>query len=283
MAAALDPEARALAARLGPAWSGARAAVVLGSGLAAAAGGVAVREALDYADLPECGACGAPGHPGRLLRGTAGGVEVVVFAGRRHLYEGIPAARAALPARLGAALGAELLLSLSAVGGVDPGLRPGAWVLVEDHLNLMGRNPLEGVAGPDGPAFADLTRTYRADLFEPLARALGPRGVALGRGVLAAFAGPSYETPAEVRMARTLGASLVGMSTVPEAVWARYLGLDVLAFGRVANAAAGLGPGPLDHAEVLRETARGGTEAAAVVEEGLRVWGRHGLTRTDTD
>lgn len=271
-----DPEAQELADRLGPVWAGAQAAVVLGSGLAPAARAVAVREELAYGEIPELGACGVAGHPGRLLRGTLAETEVVVFAGRRHAYEGIPMARAALPARLGAALGAGLLVSLSAVGGVDPALPVGAWVLVEDHLNLMGRNPLEGVSGPEGPAFVDLTHAYRADLFDALASALESEGVPLGRGVLAAFAGPTYETPAEVRMARALGASLVGMSTVPEAVWARHLGLDVLAFGRVANSAAGVGPGTLDHAEVLRETARGGGEAAAVVAEALRAWRHYG-------
>jgi purine-nucleoside phosphorylase len=139
-------------------------------------------------------------------------------------------------------------------------------------LNLMGRNPLEGVRGPEGPAFVDLTCAYRVDLFPKLAERLGKRDMTLSLGVLAAFPGPSYETPAEVRMAGHLGAAIVGMSTVPEAVWARFLGLDVLAFGRVANLAAGLGPSPLDHADVLAETEKGGQEAAAVVAESLAAW-----------
>ncbi|MBI5015902.1 MAG: purine-nucleoside phosphorylase [Deltaproteobacteria bacterium] len=267
-----DDLARAVADRLGPAWAGARVATVLGSGLGGAADGIAVRAEVSYEDVPGLGACSVPGHRGRLLRGTVGDAEVVAFVGRRHAYEGISLAEAALPARIAQALGAGLLVSLSAVGGIAPGLGPGAWVLVEDHLNLMGRNPLEGVRGPEGPAFVDLTRTYRADLFEPLAERLERRGVRLARGVLASFPGPSYETPAEVRMAASLGADIVGMSTVPEAVWARWLGLDVLAYGRVANRAAGLGPAPLDHAEVLREGAKGGPEAVAVLEESVAVW-----------
>jgi purine-nucleoside phosphorylase len=179
---------------------------------------------------------------------------------------------AAMPARLGAALGARLLVSCSAVGAVDPSLVVGSWVLIEDHLNFMGRNPLEGVCDGAGPAFVDLSRAYRTDLFEELSLRLGGRGWMVRRGVLAAFPGPSYETPAEVRMARLLGASVVGMSTVPEAVWARYLGLDVLAWGRVSNAAAGVTVGTIDHDEVLRQSESGAAEAAVVVEQSVQSW-----------
>lgn len=267
-----DPVAEGARAALGEGWPGAEVAVLLGSGLADGAGGLGVERRARYGDVPGLGPCAVAGHPGELRRGRLGETQTVAFCGRRHFYEGLSMAEAGYPARLAARLGARLLVVLSAVGGVDPALPVGAWVLVDDHLNLMGRNPLEGIATPAGPAFVDLTATYRADLYPALRETLAGRGVALHRGVLAAFPGPTYETPAEVRMARGLGASLVGMSTVPEAVWARFLGLEVLAFGRVANPAAGVAPGPLDHAEVVRQSSRGGAEARILVETAVAVW-----------
>lgn len=257
---------------LGPAWGGAEVGAVFGSGLAAGAQAAEISGRVPYADVPGLGNPDVPGHPGELLRGTVRGCEVVLFCGKRHLYEGIPAARAAYPARLAAALGARLLVLFSAVGGVDPQIPVGSWVLVEDHLNLLGRNPLEGVRGSAGPAFVDLSRTYRTDLHGPLGEALAEQGIRPHRGVLAAFPGPAYETPAEVRMARLLGASVVGMSTVPEAVWARFLGLDVLALCRVSNPGAGMSSAPLSHADVLRTTEEGGREAAVILKTCVEVW-----------
>ncbi|MEW6489342.1 MAG: purine-nucleoside phosphorylase [Thermodesulfobacteriota bacterium] len=277
-----DPEAREAKEQLGPGWEGIGVAAVLGSGLGGAqAGGSPV--AVSFEILPGLGECSAPGHPGQVLRTAIAGQGAAVFLGRRHVYEGVSPARAAFPVRLAAALGARFVVLLSAVGGISEGARVGSWVLVEDHLNLMGRNPLEGVRTAQGPAFVDLTRTYRADLFEPLRGRLARQGVELSRGVLAAFSGPTYETPAEVRMARLLGADTVGMSTVPEAVWARFLGLDVLALGYVVNPAAGLGFEALDHREVLRRAEQGAAQAAVVLEEAVRVWGEHGRARTGTD
>jgi purine-nucleoside phosphorylase len=207
-----------------------------------------------------------------MIRGRLTDREILVFQGRRHFYEGVPMAAAAFPARLAKALGAELLVLFSAVGGCDPELRVGAWVFIEDHLNLMGRNPLQGVQTDRGPAFVDLSQTYRVDLEGPLRAGAARRGIALARAVLAAFPGPTYETPAEVRMARSMGATVVGMSTVPEAVWARFLGLDVVAFGRVTNPAAGVSSAPIDHAEVLTRSEEGGLEAGILLEETARAW-----------
>jgi purine-nucleoside phosphorylase len=265
-------EALELCDALGTEWGGVEVAVVLGSGLSQAAASLEIRREANYRSLPGLGAARVAGHAGRLLRGRLRGTEVLAFLGRRHVYEGIPPAQAALPARLAAALGARLLVTLSAVGAVDPLLPLGSWVFLEDHLNLMGRNPLEGVETDEGPAFVDLSATYRTDLFEPLAEGLRKRGLRVSRGVLAAFSGPSYETPAEVRMARLLGASVVGMSTVPEAVWARHLEMDVLAWGRVANPAAGLSSAPLEHREVVERMGEHPEEAEAVLEECVSVW-----------
>jgi len=258
-----DPEADAAREALGTAWPGAEIALVLGSGLGGAAGGARVRAEAWYGEVPGLGACTAPGHAGRLLRATLCGREIAVFQGRRHLYEGIPMAQAGFPARLARALGARLLVLFSAVG---------SWVFVEDHINLMGRNPLEGVRTGQGPAFVDLAKTYRSDLSRPLRDRCAQRNVALEPGILAAFPGPTYETPAEVRMARTLGASVVGMSTVPEAVWARFLEMDVVAFGRVTNPAAGIASGPIDHGDVLRRCEEGTREASVLLEETVKLW-----------
>jgi purine-nucleoside phosphorylase len=265
-----DPEAAAALARLGDSWRGVDAAVVLGSGLSGAATFFGETARRPYAEIPELGSCRSAGHPGLLTQGRIGPARVAFFQGRRHFYEVGSMAWAGFTARLAAAMGARLLLLFAAVGGIAPELTVGQWLFVEDHLNLMGHNPLEGVTGPDGPAFVDLTRTYRSDLSAPIARAVAP--LPLHRGVLAAFAGPTYETPAEVRMARTLGASAVGMSTVPEAVWGRLLGLDVVAFGRVANPAAGISDEPLRHEDVVRETAAGAEEAARLTRAALESW-----------
>lgn len=266
-----DPLADGVRAVLGEAWNGAEVAIVLGSGLAPASDAVTVREEAHFRDIPGLGPCTVPGHPGVLLRGSLGGVEVLLFRGRRHLYEGLPPGDAAATVRIAGILGVSRVLLCSAVGSVTERLAVGSWVYIDDHVNLMGRNPLEGVRTDAGPAFVDLTGTYRADLYPLLCERLGSRGTQLQRGILAAFPGPTYETPAEVRMARRLGADLVGMSLVPEAVWARFLGLEVLAFGYVTNAAAGRTTDPLDHGDVLRQSVRAAGELDHLLAESLQV------------
>lgn len=267
-----DPLADGVRAVLGKAWRGAEVAVVLGSGLAPGAGAVTVRAECQYRDLPGLGACAVPGHPGLLVRGSLAGVEVLLFRGRRHLYEGLAPTDAAATVRIAGLLGVPRVLLCAAVGSASERLPVGSWVFINDHLNLMGRNPLEGVRTDAGPAFVDLSGTYRVDRYPALRERLARRGFSLQRGVLAAFPGPSYETPAEVRMAQRLGADVVGMSVVPEAVWARFLGLEVLAFGYVTNAAAGRTPDPLDHGDVLRQSLRAAGELDRLLTESLRAW-----------
>jgi purine-nucleoside phosphorylase len=254
---------------LGDSWPSAEVAVVLGSGLGGGPLELTDRRQLDYAAVPGLGACTVPGHEGLLLAGNLEGCSLLVFRGRRHLYEGRTMEQVALPVRLAEQLGARLLLLFSAVGAIDPELEPGSWVFVDDHINLAGRNPLEGVGDASGPAFVDLTHTYRTDLYPVLAERAGPK---LERGVLAMFPGPSYETPAEVRMAGLLGARVVGMSTVPEAVWARYLGLDVIALARVVNPAAGVADGPLRHAEVVKQGAIGAAQVPGLIAAAVAAW-----------
>jgi len=246
------------------------AAVVLGSGFDGCADLAKPLVEAEYAAIPGLGSCTVAGHRGLLSLGRLGKLKVLLFRGRRHFYESGHMGLAALPVRVAAHLGARLILSISAVGGLTRELGVGSWVFVDDHINLMGTNPLLGVRDPDGPPFVDLTRTYRRDLFASINLKLPAAN--LKRGVLAAFSGPTYETPAEVRMAAFLGASVVGMSTVPEAVWARYLGLDMVAFGRVVNPAAGLTGAPVSHLEVLKEAGGAVEEAIKIVGATLDAW-----------
>jgi len=226
--------------------------MVLGSGLAAVADRLQGAVAIPYAEIPEFPISTVEGHPGRLLLGTYGGKPVAVLQGRAHGYEGVPAEDLAFGARLLARLGSKALVLTNAAGAVNTEFRPGDLVRVVDHLNLSGQNPL---AGPNdarlGPRFPDMTDPYDAVLGALLDRCASQTGVTLATGVYACVAGPSYETPAEIRMLRTLGADLVGMSTVPEVIAARHIGVPVAAVSVVANAAAGGGGGRLSHAEVL--------------------------------
>lgn len=229
--------------------------VVLGSGLSAFADRIASAVAIPYQEIPEFPASSVEGHPGKLvmgeLPGPGGGVPVAVMQGRVHGYEGWSAEDVAFGARLLCRLGAGALLLTNASGGVNTELAPGDLVRVTDHVNLSGSNPLTGPNDARlGPRFPDLGQAYDTALGEVLEAAARRVGVTLKRGVYACLAGPSYETPAEVRMLRALGADLVGMSTVPEVIAARHMGVPVCAVAMVANMAAGISARPISHAEV---------------------------------
>lgn len=233
-------------------------ALVLGSGLGALADEVQDSVRVEYGEIPGFAASTVVGHAGMLVAGTLEGRAVLAFQGRYHAYEGHPAEALALPVRTAAALGAHTLVVTCAAGGVSPDRRPGDLMLLSDHLNLMGRNPLVGPVLPGEERFPDMTRAYDPELMA-LADAVGRReGIALAHGVYAALLGPSYETPAEVRMLATLGADAVGMSTVPEVIAARAGGLRVLGIALITNAAAGVSGALLDHDEVVAA----GAEAA---------------------
>jgi purine-nucleoside phosphorylase len=226
--------------------------LVLGSGLAAVADRLEGAVAIPYAEIPEFPLASVEGHPGRLVLGSLGGVVVAALQGRAHGYEGHPPEDLGMGVRLLARLGARALLLANAAGAVNPGLAPGDLVRIVDHLNLSGANPLTGPNDDRlGPRFPDMSEPYDRRLGEVLEECALTRGIPLQTGVYACVAGPSYETPAEVRMLRTLGADLVGMSTVPEVIAARHMGVPVAALSLVANLAAGLGAGPLGHAQVL--------------------------------
>ncbi len=258
-----------IARKLGPAFRGVEAAVVLGSGLSEAAGALGVGKTVDY--FAACGRKPAvPGHPGLLGATKIGKIKTAVFLGRAHYYEERSMESAALAVRLAAAMGAKFCALFCAVGSLRDDFSTGDWVFVEDHLNFMGQNPLAGVLAEGGPPFLDLGGLYSPEL-HPRISAMLP-GMEVKKGVLAAFSGPTYETPAEVRMAKALGADVVGMSSVPEAVWARHLGLKAAVFARVANPAAGLSPSPLRHEDVVRESSLGGDEAAMIASAAIAAW-----------
>jgi purine-nucleoside phosphorylase len=239
-------------------------ALVLGSGLAGAARLVEDARTLPLADVPHVGAPSVSGHPGRLVFGRVGSLRLGVLQGRLHTYEGFTAAETAYPVRLLIRLGARVVVLTNASGGVREGLVPGEWMVITDHLNLSGKNPLEGPNDPRlGRRFPDLSRAYDPGLRALLLRAAEAAGVPLEQGVYAMMPGPSYETPAEIRMLRHLGADAVGMSTVPEVVAAVHMGARVACLSCVTNAAAGLG-GALSHAEVE-------ATAQAAADRGVRI------------
>jgi purine-nucleoside phosphorylase len=244
----LEESAAAIRARVPEATP--EVAMVLGSGLAGAARLVEEPQTLPLADIPHLRAPSVSGHPGRLVFGRVGPVRVAVLQGRLHTYEGWSAAETAFPVRLLVTLGARVVVLTNASGGVREGLAAGDWMVITDHINLSGKNPLEGPNDPRvGPRFPDLSRAYDPQLRAMLVRAADGAGVPVHQGVYAMMAGPSYETPAEIRMLRTLGADAVGMSTVPEVIAAVHMGARVACLSCVTNAAAGLG-GALSHAEV---------------------------------
>jgi xanthosine phosphorylase len=244
-----------------------RVGLILGSGLGGLAAAVEDATTIDYEELPGFPRSSVAGHAGRLVLGAFAGVPVACLQGRVHLYEGLPARAVNILPRTLKALGCELLILTNAAGALRPDLVPGSVVLIEDHINLLGQNPLVGANDPAvGPRFPDLSEVYDAALRARLQAVAARLGMALPGGVYLATLGPSFETPAEIRAFRVLGADLVGMSTVPEAISARHCGLRVLGLSIVTNLAAGLAAHPLSHAETLTQAAG----AAVAVERLLR-------------
>ncbi len=251
--------ARAIAARGGPPPV---ALVVLGSGLGAVAGRVEEPVEVPFESLPGMPSTSVVGHAGRFVLGRLGGLPVMLQSGRFHAYEGHGPATLGLTVRVAAELGATALVATNAAGGIRDDLEPGDLVVLEDHVNLQGMNPLVGPVRAGEPRFPDMTEAYDRALIA-LAEAEATRlGQPLKRGVYGAVLGPSFETPAEIRMLARLGVDVVGMSTVPEVVTARARGLRCLAFSMVTNAAAGRTGRPLSHDEVLEVGDRAGVQLA---------------------
>lgn len=251
-----------------------RLAVVLGSGFGGVAQAVPAAARIPFRRIPGFPVGRVDGHAGELLMATWHGTPVAVLCGRAHYYEGFGFDQVAFPVRVLAAMGVEAVLLTNAAGGIRRGLRPGGFMAIADHINFMGANPLRGSVARGMPRFVDLTAVYDAGLRGLLARSAAARGIRLQEGVYLAVSGPSYETPAEIRAFRVLGADAVGMSTVPEAIVARQCGLRVAGLSCITNAAAGLGGKPVSHEEVLDTAQTASARATALVDEFVRLFGQ---------
>jgi purine-nucleoside phosphorylase len=240
-------------------------AIVLGSGLADSAALVEQPTRILFAELPGFATASVAGHPGVVLFGRIGKWRVCVFVGRAHAYEGHSAGRVLMPVRLLHALGVPVLLLSNAAGGIAPDLAAGDLMLIRDHIDLSFRTPLRGPPLPGAPRFPDMSQPYDRTLSDALRAAALRAGVAVKEGVYAAVCGPSYETPAEIRMLRRIGADAVGMSTVPEAIAGHALGIRIAAVSVIANRAAGLGGPRLSHEDVLSEVRAAGTRFAKLI------------------
>lgn len=264
------PVIEALIARFGAAPT---TAVVLGSGLGGLASRLEDPKSAPYSELglPEPS---VHGHAGKLAVGRLGQARVAFLSGRVHLYEGRPTDEVVLAVRCMAHWGVKRIILTNAAGGVDPKLQAGDVMLMTDHLNFTGRNPLVGTDTERwGPRFPDMGRAYDPELRAQALQVAEALGIPLYEGVYAAMIGPSYETPAEVRMLGVLGARAVGMSTVPEAIALAQLGVPALGFSMISNQGAGIGDAPLHHAEVAEAAAKAGVSLGRIIQTLVEQWG----------
>jgi purine-nucleoside phosphorylase len=240
---------RVIRARTG---ADARIALVLGSGLGGFAEEFTDSVSLPYSEIPGFVSSTAQGHVGSLVVGKVEGIPVLAMQGRVHYYEGYSLEEVTLPVRTFKLLGVNTLILTNAAGGIDVQLTQGALMVISDHLNLMGVNPLRGRNDDRlGPRFPDMTEVYARELQELATEEARALGITIRRGIYAALAGPCYETPAEIHMLRSFGADAVGMSTVPEAIVARHMGMKVLGISCITNMAAGISDAPINHEEVM--------------------------------
>lgn len=229
-----------------------QAGVVLGSGLGSVVDAVSVETTVPYAEIPGAKASTVIGHAGQMVFGRVGKLPVVILSGRMHFYEGYEMSEVMLLSRIVGRLGIKKMIVTNAAGGVNTSFKPGDLMLISDHINLMGVNPLRGPNLDDlGLRFPDMSDAYPEDLRKIAKDVAKKIGLKLQEGVYLALSGPTYETPAEIRAFRTLGADAVGMSTVPEAIVARHMGIEVLGISCITNMGAGLLKKKLDHREVL--------------------------------
>ena len=230
-------------------------AIVLGSGLGDFAGTLTDAIATPYGDLPHWPASRVVGHAGRLVIGNVAGNRVAALSGRVHFYEGYDLSTVAFATRVMGRLGVTRLILTNAAGGINTGFAQGALMIIDDHINMMGSNPLIGAHDERfGPRFPDMSEVYSAPLRTIADSAAKAKGVPVSHGIYVAVHGPSYETPAEIQFFRMMGADAIGMSTVPEAIVARQMGIEVLGISCITNVAAGVLPHPIVHDDVV-ETA----------------------------
>ncbi|HSG49820.1 MAG TPA: purine-nucleoside phosphorylase, partial [Longimicrobiales bacterium] len=250
--------------------------LVLGSGLGGLADLLPQADVIPFQEIPGFPTASVPGHAGRFLLGELEGVEVLMQAGRFHLYEGHSPSVVAAPIRLGRALGAGTLVVTNAAGGIRAGLAPGDLVLLRDHVNFQFRSTLAGPVWPGEQRFTDMTVAYDAELRRLALAVADAEGIPLSEGVYAAVLGPAFETPAEIQLLARLGVDLVGMSTVPEVLAARSGGMRCLGFSLVTNLAAGLSGAPLSHQEVMETGNRSAATLQRLVRGILRALGDGG-------
>jgi purine-nucleoside phosphorylase len=244
-------------------------AIVLGSGLGDFANRLGDAVSIGYEQLPHWPASKVIGHEGRLVIGTLAGRRVAALSGRAHYYEGHDLQTVAFATRVMGRLGVKALILTNAAGGINVNLKPGTLMVMDDHINLLGSNPLIGPNEEQfGARFPDMSEVYSKRLRAIADEVARAQGLPIGHGIYVAVHGPSYETPAEIRFLRTIGADAVGMSTVPEAIAARHMGIEVLGISCITNAAAGVLPQPLNHDEVM-EVARQVRGAFAALLEGI--------------
>jgi purine-nucleoside phosphorylase len=242
-------------------------AIVLGSGLGEFTSSLRDSTTIPYADIPNWPLSAVVGHAGTLVVGSLGGRRVAALSGRAHYYEGHSLQTAAFATRVAARLGVRTLLLTNAAGGINLAFKPGTLMVIDDHINLMGSSPLFGPNDERfGPRFPDMTEAYSKRLRGIADEAAAARGIEVAHGIYAAMHGPSYETPAEIRFLRIIGADAVGMSTVPETIAARHMGLEVLGVSCITNPAAGVLPAPLVHDEVMEVARRVRGQFSALLE-----------------
>jgi purine-nucleoside phosphorylase len=250
-------QAAAAAIRKAAAGPAPKIGLILGSGLGAYADKLGGAKVIDYGDIPHFPRSHVPGHKGRLVVGTRNGISCVALQGRVHVYEGHSAAIAAFPARVLVALGAKVLIVTNAAGGINPSWSPGTLMLIRDHIDLLRDHALRGPNDDRlGPRFPDMTKAYAPELRALVKQAATTAGIALQEGVYVAMPGPTYETPAEIKMLQTVGADATGMSTVPEVVVARHMGARVIGISCITNQAAGITGAELSHQEVTETATR---------------------------
>jgi purine-nucleoside phosphorylase len=255
-----------------------RIGLILGSGLGAYADHLADAVTIPFDEIPHFPKARVAGHSGNLILGLAEGVPVAALQGRAHFYQGYTMPEVVFPARVLGCLGIRGLIVTNAAGGIKPDFRPGDLMLITDHINLMGGNPLIGEnLDALGPRFPDMSEAYSRAMREAALHAAAERGLSLREGIYVGLAGPSYETPAEIRMCRTLGADAVGMSTVPEVIVASHMGIPVLGISCITNMAAGILPQKLTHKEVIDTTERVREQFISLLQGVIPLIARHSV------
>lgn len=250
--------------------------MVLGSGITANELPLEERVEIPAEEIPHLPRPKVEGHGGSWISGSLDGIRVLVAGGRTHRYEGVPLAQATLGVRLMQAVGCHSLVVTNAAGGINPDFTPGTLMRLRDHINMQGDSPLVGDHHADlGARFVDMTEAYDAEWGRRVVAAMKEQGIEVAEGVYAACLGPQYETPSEVRMLGMLGADAVGMSTVPEVIVARQVGLRVFGLSLISNAAAGISPTPLSHDEVLQAGREARPRLSVLLAEAVRQAGRH--------